>query len=165
MAGLSLNNDYGAQKVPPPQMQPAPNQQAFGNLPPQTAYANANKPMMPVTQQPNTALNNRPPMPPNSNPMPPNNNAFAPPPLPSAAANGLQQSQVPPSLNGSASQMPPQVKWDDCDHFCSKNSQFVLFFIFSNNHHSKHYRTNSFQHSSVDRLLRILFHQLFQLLD
>lgn len=102
MAGLSLNNDYAAAKAAPPplQAQPIPNQQAFGNMQPQTAYPN--KPMMPVAQPQNIALNNRPPMPPNNNPM------FAPSP-----ANGTQPSQVPPSFNGSANQFPPQVRQYD----------------------------------------------------
>lgn len=101
MAGLSLNNDYGAQKPPQPHTQPIPNQQGFGNMPPQAAYPN--KPMMPVVQQqPAAAPNNRPPMPPSNNPM-----SFAPPP----SANGTQlNNQVPTPFNGSANQFSPQVR-------------------------------------------------------
>lgn len=122
MAGLSLNNDFASAKAPPTQLHAVPNQQPFGNLPPQAAYPN--KPVMPPTvaqqpqlqqqhplppiqqqpqqqqqqlppQQPNQTLSNRPPMPTSNNPNP-----FGPP-----SANG-----APQSFNGSAHQFPPQVR-------------------------------------------------------
>lgn len=124
MAGLSLNNDFSAQKGPPSQMSPPVSlqQQPFANLPPQPQPPQqasfAGKPgMMPVTQQPNAAPPvSRPPMGMNNNPT-----SYAQPPMPtqlphqqSAATNGSQSNQAPPTLpslsfNGSTNQHPSQV--------------------------------------------------------